>query len=1271
MDRGFTAEALEVRVLLSSAFNITQLTNMRADPNFSGINGSGIGIAVLDTGVYAQNPDLQPNIAAYYDAVENPVSTPPDPNFLVDAVDHVGHGSHVSGIAAASDPNIGVAYDAKLIEVRVFADAGENQLPGDPILRGLQWVAQEASTYNIKVVNMSLGTPGVNINFTPALDQEGLEIQTLESMGITVVSSTGNSYAVDPVPGASLPAAESTISVANSFPDNGVGQYNFSGFSGEAGDQWLANQPSAYPDDFNATSQRSSLFNQLVAPGTDIFSTWNSPAQLFNTLSGTSMSAPFVSGTVALMQQAAQQFGGVSLQPSEVLQILRNTADQITDPVNSANVRAEIQADGSLGPPQPLLGTGLTYDRVNVYKAIQAVKAFVQGNTGFGGDQNNVIADATPLPTLNGVNTDTVSGDVGTDGAVLVGDNDIDLYSFNIAAGGNLTVGLAPVPNGITFNATLRLFDSTGNQIQTATGSNGQFPSFGTLPGQPLALGTYYVGVSSAGNDTYDIVNGSGIGGGTSQGAYQLTIALGNPDPHGTTASANVLALTEPNTLLPNSSLGNVPASEITGTIGVETNSAGQTIDFPDGDVQFYQVVAPDTGELIIQADADVAVFDSTNTLIGSEGSNLTVPVTIGNIYYIGVTTQANAGFDPVNPFNRTPGSTPPTPYTMIVAFSNGDRNGTIAQATLSTLGTGISGNIGTDSGITIGANGSKDVDFYSFVMPSAGVFESGATGSGGFVPQMSLWTSNNGITNVQQLGNNYGTGGALMEQVTAGQVVDVAITGQNNTSFNGVTDGSGAGGTTGNYTLSTQLEPVSVLQTISNNSIKNNTPTVLTLNQAISADLGVDGDLIIGPNDIDIYSFTAPTAAQYQFATNTSQDGDAQTVMRVFDSNGNQVAANESANSTSTNSVVSVPMNAGQTYYIGISGVGPNAFTYNPLDGTNTGPGSTGPYSITATELGPFQRTATIQQGQKATYTDASGHKITVTLNGPGLGTLIFLSSAQGADVDQIVVNGTDSTSSLSVTGQSTNLPSVVINGSLRSFTAPTDNLTGDMTVSGSLGTLRLATASGDHSITVGSGGKLNATFTTLTDESLISAEAIGTLRASNWTISAGLPRQQISAPSIASLNVTGTFDEDVNVTTLGNMSVGTLTSSAIRAANSINSFSAGSTVNSEIFAGVQTNVTTLPAAPTDFANTASVFKSLTVRGAFSNTMIAGWTMTNVTLNDVQTNNGGKPFGITANSIKHVKSTAPGAKTIVLTNIFAPLAAQPLGGDATIRIIG
>ncbi|HZK79862.1 MAG TPA: S8 family serine peptidase, partial [Humisphaera sp.] len=310
-------ETLELRTLLSAAFDITSLTALRNNPAFSNITGQGVGIAVLDTGVDAKNPDLSANVVAFYNAVENQPTGAT--TAVANAVDGDGHGSHVSGIAASSNPAIGVAYGAKLIDIKVIPDANESQLGGDPLLRGLEWVAMNYTTYNIKVVNMSLGEPGVNENAVTSADTrnaEAVEIKTLQNLGITVVSASGNSYANAPTAGESFPAVVSTIGVANTWANSGQAS-DFNVPYGESGDTYYAIDYSATPDTLASTSQRSTLNNQLAAPGEDIYSTWNGTLDssngsdlLHNTISGTSMATPFVSGVVALMQDAAKYFGG-------------------------------------------------------------------------------------------------------------------------------------------------------------------------------------------------------------------------------------------------------------------------------------------------------------------------------------------------------------------------------------------------------------------------------------------------------------------------------------------------------------------------------------------------------------------------------------------------------------------------------------------------------------------------------------------------------------------------------------------------------------------------------------------------------------------------------------------------------------------------------------------------------------------------------------------------------------------------------------------------
>jgi subtilisin family serine protease len=992
-------EALENRTVPSiydGSFQAIHLTDLRGDPKLGSLTGKGIGIANLDTGVYGANPDIQPNLVAWYDAVGvdegNPSATAFDPE---------GHGTHTAGIEAASDPAVGVAPGASLIAVRALPTAGydQGQVNRDTVADALNWVLQNHTQYNILVVNLSLGTQE-NINTPqPLFTGEPQLINELEQAGITVVASSGNGYGVyadgnlNDELGEAEPAIYATLGVANSW--GAVGHYSIPPqdqqvLGGSQSDPFFTLEQAGNTDALAATSQRSTMANQVAAPGSGIYtdpsgnielgvySTWNQPNQLFNVISGTSMAAPMVSGVVALMQQAAITYGGQPLTPAEVRSILQATADPITDNSLPTNFRIPVvNGQLDLQAATNLPGTGRTFKRINAYAAVREVVREVQapssgGTGGTNADTDNTTTTANVLPSLNGSTpADTATANVGADGRVQVGPNDVDLYKVALTSTGSVDVRLGPVAGGQDFNAEVRVFDSGGNDLGHASG-----PASNTIELQgTLDPGTYYVGVSSAGNAQYNIADGSGAAGGQSTGDYALSVQLTNADPNGIITGA-VPFEGIPNFF--NGVIGSDPNPS-------DPNNPNDRIQIGPSDVDMFQVVAPDTGKLLVWTDTTaygglvgnggqavdtyLRVFDAQGNQLATNDdapvsgaaptdSSLAVPVTRGQTVYVAVSDAANSGYSPTGFTNRSAAGTGGD-YDLLMDFDNGDQNGTIFDATASAVGSTVSDAVGTDGGVTIGADGSKDVDFRKYTPATDGVLDVKVTSqTAGFTPVFSLWTFSPGnatqAPSATRVADSAATQASeLLLPVTGGQDYYVAVTGLGNDDFKWFARASGGGGETGHYDLATQLKSSATYNALSNDTFSAGGIQTIMAGQLVPGNVGMDGNLVAGPSDVDLYRFVAPADETIDVRTLTTAEGSADTFLRVFDAHGTELAFNDNANPSTTGSEVKLSVQAGQTYYIGVDGAGPNARSYNPVTGAGAGPSpSEGSYSLLLTAV-------------------------------------------------------------------------------------------------------------------------------------------------------------------------------------------------------------------------------------------------------------------------------------------------------------------------------
>ncbi|MBC7773524.1 MAG: PPC domain-containing protein, partial [Pyrinomonadaceae bacterium] len=431
-------------------------------------------------------------------------------------------------------------------------------------------------------------------------------------------------------------------------------------------------------------------------------------------------------------------------------------------------------------------------------------------------------------------------------------------------------------------------------------------------------------------------------------------------------------------------------------------------------DVDFFDIVAPDTGILIIDidttnspddlADSYVRVFNSSGIQIAFNDdeipeqnldSYLELPVVRGQRVYVAVSSYWNSNFNPSDPFDRSDQG-PGGYYDLFLFFANGDTNGSLNTAAVGTVGSSIAGFIGNDGGAQVGADGSKDVDFVSFTPSTSGLLDITVTSPNGTLASViSLWQFNPATQVASRLADTSGSASRLIVRATAGQTYYVGVTGLGNDDFNWFAPWDGSGGDVGSYTLSTAMRPLSDVATLSDNSVNGAAPTTLVLGQGIDAAIGRDGALIQDASDVDIYRFVPTTTGRYQFRTDASSLSDAETraadtFLRIFDAAGTELAFNDDGYIGTTGSFIRLTLTAGQTYYIGVSGASATPRTYNPLTGAGAVSGSTGAYILSGAIATELRSTPTLAIGGSVAGSAANQftHTFTVlnTLGSPVL---------------------------------------------------------------------------------------------------------------------------------------------------------------------------------------------------------------------------------------------------------------------------------------------
>ena len=952
----------------NNAFDLIGLTQLRNE--FPGIDGSGLAVVVIDTGITSNHPLISPNYITGVDFVDLD-NNPSDDN---------GHGTHVAGTVGAADETIGVAPEVDLIALDVFGVYNGNF--GATILsqvQALQWVLDNHEEYDIVAVNMSLGA-GFYTSENELFGDPRIElINRLEKEGVTIVAAAGNSYQfkdsnngiTNETQNAGSPSIFATLSVGAVWQD---GNDPFGSFS---------NNQIPGADRVTFFSQRLNADNFILAPGALINSTYLDNGTRL--LAGTSMASPHVAGAVALLQEAALEFGGRLLTTDEVVDILRSSADLVFD--------GDDENDN-------VANTGLSFPRLNIYNAVVELRRrfdlIAPPPPDFSADPNGTIAGAIIGPILNGQPVAPLFEIIGADGGdrSFVGDTDVDIYRFEVASSGTVVIELGTSvlePND--FNTYLRLFDASGNEIASNDDIEFGVNTFSRIE-TDLAPGTYYAGVSGFNNNSYNPnVAGSGISGAT--GNYSLQLSLNNADPNGSVSGAQVI------------NLGNDRKPLIfPDFIGADYGTPLEV-----SDVDLFRIAIPDDGILFIDIDTPYAdgefvnsflrlfdeagnelffanngepfenddgrsfdatgnftefpgdsgivletpnqtnlvngFFDANNNYVkGNYGhstdSFLGVRVEQGDVYHIGVSDFFNQDYDPTN-LNNRPTAGNGGSYELIVTFANNDLNGSITQVTSTTNLPVINRQevIGEDQNVIVG---DRDIDFYRFRTQQAGLLEIDIDATE--VDTVALIFDDNG----QLLGvndDNDGLNPLLRYQIAANTDYFVAITGYGNENFDPFGLATGAGGDTGAYSINANLLSLDQVKILSDNRIGNESVQNITIGDRVMGSIGEDNGLFLDASDVDLYRFVAPNDGIVNIRTITGQEFSADTYLRLFDSNGQEIAFNDNENSLTRGSLIRQTVTANSEYFIGVNGRSDFARAYNPVTGNNAAPGSQGIYSL------------------------------------------------------------------------------------------------------------------------------------------------------------------------------------------------------------------------------------------------------------------------------------------------------------------------------------
>jgi serine protease AprX len=319
-----------------------------------GYDGSGIGVAIIDSGVANWHDDLAPRTVVHFaDFVTN----------LLAPHDDYGHGTHVAGVIAGNGYDSGgarrgVAPGAQLVVLKVLDEAGDGHI--SDVIAAIDYAIEHRKRFNIRVINLSVSA-GVHESYLT--DPLTLAAKRAVDAGIVVVTAAGN-LGRSAKGGVQYGGITSPGNAPWVLTVGAIDQHK----TVSRGDDTIAPFSSRGP-----TSIDEEVKPDIVAPGVGVESLADPSSTIFKenphariagsvdtvaapyiSLTGTSMAAPAVAGTVALMLEA-----NPGLTPNLVKAILQYTAerrsryDVVSQGGGFLNARGAVQLSMELAGERP------------------------------------------------------------------------------------------------------------------------------------------------------------------------------------------------------------------------------------------------------------------------------------------------------------------------------------------------------------------------------------------------------------------------------------------------------------------------------------------------------------------------------------------------------------------------------------------------------------------------------------------------------------------------------------------------------------------------------------------------------------------------------------------------------------------------------------------------------------------------------------------------------------------------------------------------------